>query len=74
MGEPEALYYAVTPEAVRSLAEFLEATGWNCIYGIGMGTNTPARAAEEAAFVVETLGNRLQYFQVGMSLDRADAY
>jgi hypothetical protein len=68
-GEPKAHYYAVTVEAVRNLAEFLEATGWTCLYGIGMGTNTPARAAEEAAFVAATLGNRLQYFQVGNEVD-----
>jgi hypothetical protein len=68
-GEPKAQYYAVTPEAVRKLAEFLQATGWNCIYGVGMGTNTPARAAEEAAFVAETLGNHLQYFQIGNEPD-----
>ena len=68
-GEPKAHYYAVTVEAVRNLAEFLQATGWTCLYGIGMGTNTPARAAEEAAFVAETLGNRLQYFQVGNEAD-----
>jgi hypothetical protein len=68
-GEPKAHYYAVTVEAVRNLAEFLQATGWTCLYGIGMGTNTPARAAEEAAFVAETLGNRLQYFQVGNEVD-----
>src|ERR1700723_283794 len=68
-GEPKAHYYAVTVEAVRNLAEFLQATGWTCLYGIGMGTNTAARAAEEAAFVAETLGNRLQYFQVGNEAD-----
>ena len=68
-GEPKAHYYAVTVEAVRNLAEFLQAAGWTCLYGIGMGTNTPARAAEEAAFVSETLGNRLQYFQVGNEVD-----
>jgi hypothetical protein len=68
-GEPKAQYYAVTVEAVRNLAEFLQATGWTCLYGIGMGTNTPPRAAEEAAFVAETLGNRLQYFQVGNEPD-----
>src|SRR5579863_10231549 len=68
-GEPKAQYYAVTVEAVRNLAEFLGATGWTCIYGIGMGTNTPARAAEEAVFVAETLGNRLQYFQIGNEPD-----
>jgi hypothetical protein len=69
VGEPKARYYAVTPDAVRNLAEFLQATGWNCIYGIGMGTNTPARAAEEALVVAEMLGNRLQYFQIGNEAD-----
>jgi len=73
-GEPKAQYYAVTVEAVRNLAEFLEATGWTCVYGIGMGTNTPARAAEEAVFVAETLGNRLQYFQIGNEADLFDRH
>src|SRR5271163_207745 len=72
VGEPKAQYYAVTVEAVRNLAEFLQATGWTCIYGIGMGTNTPARAAEEAVFVAETLGDRLQYFQIGNEADLFD--
>jgi hypothetical protein len=74
VGEPKAHYYAVTPEAVRNLAEFLQATRWNCIYGIGMGTNTPARAAEEAVFVAETLGDRLQYFQIGNEADLFDRH
>jgi hypothetical protein len=69
VGEPKAQYYAVTVEAVKNLAEFLQATGWHCIYGIGMGTNTPARAAEEGAFVAERLGDRLQYFQIGNEAD-----
>src|SRR6202789_1711939 len=74
VGEPKAHYYAVTPEAVRNLAEFLRATGWNCIYGIGMGTNTPARAAEEAVFAAERLGERLQYFQIGNEADLFDRH
>jgi len=69
-----AQYYAVTVEAVRNLAEFLQATGWTCVYGIGMGTNTPARAAEEAVFVAETLGDRLQYFQIGNEADLFDRH
>lgn len=68
-GEPKPQYYAVTPEAVRNLADFLKATGWNCVYGIGMGTNTPERAAEEAAFAAKTLGASLQYFQIGNEAD-----
>jgi hypothetical protein len=73
-GEPKAQYYGVTIEAVKNLAEFLQAAGWNCIYGIGMGTNTPARAAEEALFVAETLGDRLQYFQIGNEADLFDRH
>ena len=69
VGEPKAQYYAVTAEAVRNLAAFLKATGWSCLYGIGMGTNTPERAAEEAEFVARTLGSSLQYFQIGNEVD-----
>jgi hypothetical protein len=68
-GQPKAQYYPVTAEAVRNLAAFLKAANWTCLYGIGMGTNTPERAAEEAAFVAKTLGESLQYFQVGNEVD-----
>lgn len=68
-GEPKRQFYAVTPEAVRNLAGFLDAAGWTCVYGIGMGTNTPERAAEEAGFAAKTLGARLQYFQIGNEAD-----
>jgi hypothetical protein len=69
VGEPKAKYYAVTPEAVRNLAAFLEEIGWTCLYGINMGTNTPDRAADEAEFVAKTLGTHLQYFQIGNEVD-----
>ena len=68
-GEPKAQYYAVTAEVVRNLADFLQAAGWTCLYGIGMGTNTPEHAAEEAEFVARTLGAGLQYFQIGNEVD-----
>src|SRR6204780_117488 len=73
-GEPKAQYYAVTVEAVRNLSEFLQAAGWTCVYGIGMGTNTTARAAEEAVFAAATLGDRLQYFQIGNEADLFDRH
>jgi hypothetical protein len=69
VGEPKAQFYAVSAEAVRNLAEFLKTTGWSCIYGIGMGTNTPERAAEEAEVAAKTLGPSLQYFQIGNEAD-----
>lgn len=74
VGEPKPEYYAVTGEAVHNLAAFLKATGWTCLYGIGMGTNTPARAAEEAVFVHQALGDRLQYFQIGNEVDMFDRH
>lgn len=67
---PPDLIYNVTPEAVRNLDRFLEATGWTCLYGINLGTSTPELAADEAAFVANTLGPRLEYFQVGNEADR----
>jgi hypothetical protein len=69
VGEPKADYYAVTAEAVRNLNDFLNATGWTCIYGIGMGTNVPERAAAEGEFVARTLGAKLNYFQIGNEVD-----
>jgi hypothetical protein len=66
---PMALSYAVTPEAVRNLRGFLDATGWRTLFGINLGTSTPERAAEEAVFVAKTLGPRLEYFQIGNEPD-----
>jgi len=65
----QELAYSVTPEAVINLRAFLDATGWTCLYGINLGTSTPARAAEEAVFVSKTLGPKLEYFQVGNEPD-----
>ncbi len=55
----------ITPLALRNLRGFLDATNWNCIYGLNLGTGTPQRAAEEAAAVSDILGSRLKYFQIG---------
>jgi hypothetical protein len=68
-GEPQPIYYPVTAEAVNNLEAFLRATNWNCIYGLNLGTGTPERAAQEAAYVAKTLGSRLEYFQVGNEVD-----
>jgi hypothetical protein len=71
IGDPDPnLIYNVTPESVRNLRAFLDAAGWTCLYGINLGTNTPAHAADEALFAAKTLGPRLEYFQVGNEADR----
>lgn len=67
---PPDLSYGVTPEAVRNLRAFLDATGWSCLYGINFGNNTPELAADEASFATKTLGSRLEYLQVGNEADR----
>ncbi len=61
---PHALT-AITPEAIDQLAGFLDATDWSLIYGLNLGTGTPERAAEEAAYVAKRIGRRLQYLQIG---------
>jgi hypothetical protein len=66
---PLDLAYAVTPEAVRNLRAFLDATGWTCLYGINLGTNTPALAAQQAVFAAKTLGPKIEYFQIGNEPD-----
>jgi hypothetical protein len=75
-GEPTAaLAYSITPEAIHNLLGFLKATGWTCIYGINLGTNTPMRASIEADYVARTLGftgkehGKLEYFQLGNEPD-----
>ncbi|HUB51800.1 MAG TPA: hypothetical protein VL986_06620 [Terracidiphilus sp.] len=69
VGEPKPSYYPVTAEAINNLGAFLNAAGWKCIYGIGMGTNTPGHAADEAEYVAKTLGPQLEYFQIGNEAD-----
>ena len=58
-------FTAIEPVAVDHLADFLKATGWTAIYGLNLGTGTPERDAEEAAYVARRLGKRLLFFQIG---------
>lgn len=66
---PPTTIFAITPEAVRTLDGFLRATGWTCIYGLNLGFGTAEADAEEARYVSQTLGPRLQYFQLGNEVD-----
>jgi hypothetical protein len=54
-----------TPESIRNLRQFLDMVDWRAMYGLNFGKGTPQQAAEEAAFVSETLGDRLISFQIG---------
>jgi hypothetical protein len=61
--------FAIPPEAIDALAEFLGVTGWRLIYGVNFGNSTPQRAAEEAAYVAQKIGDRLDFFQIGNEPD-----
>lgn len=59
----------VTPEAIRNLAGFLDATGWQLIYGLNLGKGTPEQAAQEAKAVSDSVGHRLIAFGIGNEPD-----
>ena len=60
----------ITPEAIQNLKAFLDATGWMVIYGLNLGKGTPEDAADEAAFVMETLAqDKVAAFQIGNEPD-----
>jgi hypothetical protein len=61
--QPDAVR-KVTPQAVRNLNGFIDATGWKLIYGLNMGTGTAEDAADEAAYVMNLLGPKLVAFQL----------
>ncbi len=58
-----------TALALRNLRGFLDATGWNCLYGLNLGQGTRGNAAEEAAAAVRILGPRLLALQIGNEPD-----
>ncbi len=73
----------IAPSDVDSLAAFLQATGWQCLYGINLGgsgpapytsgsivaATTPALAAAEAAYVSSKLGSSLLGIEIGNEPD-----
>jgi len=61
--------FQINPEAIDELGAFLNATGWSLIYGLNFGNSTPERAAEEAAYVAQKIGDRLEFFQIGNEPD-----
>ena len=61
--------FAITPAAIDRLAGFVEATGWRLIYGVNLGHGDPERAADEVAYLVERLGERLEAVQIGNEPD-----
>ena len=64
----------IAPSDVVSLAAFLKAAGWQCIYGINLGgaatgATSPALAAAEIAFVAQQFGSSLLGVEIGNECD-----
>ena len=59
----------ITPKTLAALHGFLKATGWKLIYGLNLGTGTPAEAADEAKAVGNIMGSDLVALQIGNEPD-----
>ncbi len=59
----------IAPKAIRNLRAFLDATGWQLLYGLKVARGTPQEAAAEAEFVQQTIGPRMLAFQIGNEPD-----
>jgi len=59
----------VAPSDIDALAGFLQATGWQVLYGTNLATSTPALAAAEIAYAVQSLGSSLYGIEIGNEVD-----
>ena len=59
----------VAPSDIDALAGFLQATGWTVLYGVNLATSTPAAAAAEVAYAVQSLGSSLYAIEIGNECD-----
>jgi uncharacterized protein (TIGR03437 family) len=59
----------VAPSDIDALAGFLQATGWQVLYGTNLATSTPALAAAEIAYAVQSLGSFLYGIEIGNEVD-----
>jgi hypothetical protein len=64
----------IAPSDVASLAAFVKAAGWKCLYGINLGgaatgATTPALAAAEVAYAAQQLGSSLLGIEIGNECD-----
>jgi uncharacterized protein (TIGR03437 family) len=59
----------VAPSDIDALAGFLKTTGWQVLYGTNLATSTPALAAGEIAYAVQSLGSSLYGIEIGNEVD-----
>jgi len=64
----------IAPSDVDSLAAFVKAVGWKCLYGVNLGgastgATTPALAAAEVAYAAQQFGSSLLGIEIGNEPD-----
>lgn len=59
----------INDESLRDLDGFLDATGWNLIWGLNLGSGNAQSAAEEAVAVAAAVGDKLIAFEIGNEPD-----
>lgn len=64
----------IAPSDVNSLAAFVKAAGWQCLYGINLGgaatgATTPVLAAAEVAYAAQQFGSSLLGIEIGNEAD-----
>jgi len=64
----------IAPSDVASLAAFVKAAGWQCLYGVNLGgaatgATTPEMAAAEVAYAAEQFGSSLLGIEIGNECD-----
>jgi uncharacterized protein (TIGR03437 family) len=59
----------VAPSDIDALAGFLEACGWQALYGTNLAQSTPTLAADEIAYAVQSLGSSLYGIEIGNEVD-----
>jgi hypothetical protein len=57
------------PSDINALAAFIQATGWNVLYGVNLAQSTPAAAAAEVAYAAQALGANLFGIEIGNEPD-----
>jgi len=73
-GGPGQTAGQIAPSDVASLAAFVKAAGWQCLYGINLGgaatgATTPALAAGEVTYAAQQFGSSLLGIEIGNECD-----
>ncbi len=61
--------FEIKTQAVDNLGAFMQATGWQLIYGLNFGHSSPERLAREAQYIAGKVAKSMLYFQIGNEPD-----